>query len=160
MLQNDSVVAICSSDKKVRQAVRKLQQSGFDIDRFSIVTRSVSAGADVADSCNGGEPVKKRIIPAGTTILRIPDIGTVAVEGPLISAIAEGREANTTESEVSLLGAGLQRCGIPRSNVASYETAVKSRNRLVIVQCAAGECVKAKEILAPLKFLDIAVHHV
>lgn len=160
MLQNDSVVAICASDKKVRQAVRKLQQSGFDINRFSIVTRSFPAEAEVADSCNGGEPVKKRAFSAGTTVFSIPDIGTVAVEGPLISAIAEGQEANRPESEVSLLGAGLQRCGIPRSNVISYETAVKSRNRLVIVQCAAGESAKAKEILEPLKVLDIAVHHV
>ncbi len=159
MSKNDSVVAICPGDEKAWQAVRKLQQSGFDIHKLSVVGNSAPAGVDRPGGYNAGDRIRKWGIPSGAAFFSIPGIGPIAVGGPLASAIAQGQEISA-ETELSALGAGLRRCGILRDNVPYYETAVKSKNYLVIVHCMPNEVTRAKEIFDPLKVSDIAVHHV
>jgi hypothetical protein len=159
MTKNDSVVAICPGDDKAWQAVRKLQQSGFDIHKLSVVGNNAPAGVDRPGDYNAGDRIKKRGIPSGATFFSIPGIGPIAVGGPLASAIAQGQEVSAAEAEFSALGAGLRRCGIPRDNVSHYETAVKSDNYLVILHCAPDEVIRAKEIFDPLQVTDLAVHH-
>ncbi len=90
----------------------------------------------------------------------IQHLGSIAIGGPLVAAIAEGQEAGAVEAGFCALGAGLRCCGIPKDNVPHYETAVKSDNFLVIVHCTPDEVIRAKEIFEPLNVVDIAVHHV
>ena len=159
MSNNDSVVAICHSDEKAWQAVRKMQQSGFGIDKLSVVGNSAPAGVDKSGGYKAGDWIKKWDFPSDATLFSIPDIGPLAIGGPLVAAIAEGQEAGSVQAEFSALGAGLWRCGIPRDNVPHYETAVKSDKYLVIVHCTPDEVIRVKEIFEPLQVVDIAVHH-
>ncbi len=46
MSKIETVVAICPGHAKAGQAVRKLQQSGFDIHKLSVVANGAQAGAD------------------------------------------------------------------------------------------------------------------
>jgi hypothetical protein len=159
MSKNDSVVAIFHGNEKAWQAVRKIQQSGFDIHNLTVVGNSAPAGLDKTRDYNAGDWIKKWGFPSDATLYSISDIGPIAIEGPLVTAIAEGQEAGEVEAEFSALGAGLWRCGIPRDNVPQYETAVKSNNYLVIVHCTPDEVIRVKEIFEPLQVVDIAVHH-
>lgn len=160
MFQNDSVVAICQGDEKAWQAVSKIQQSGFDIHKLSVVGNSAPAGVNESGDYYDGDWIKKCGFPSDAALFSIPDNGPFAIGGPLVAAIAEGQEASAVEAEFSVLGAGLWRCGISRHNVPHYETAVKSDNYLVIVHCAPDEVIRVKEIFEPLQVVDTAVHHV
>ena len=159
MSKNDSVVAIFHGNEKAWQAVRKIQQSGFDIHNLTVVGNSAPAGVDKSRDYNAGDWIKKWGFPSDATLFSTSDIGPIAIEGPLVTGIAEGQEAGEVEAEFSALGAGLWRCGIPRDNVPQYETAVKSNNYLVIVHCTPDEVIRVKEIFEPLQVVDIAVHH-
>jgi di/tricarboxylate transporter len=133
MSKTESVVAICHSDEKAWQAVRKMQQSGFDIHNLSVVGNSALAGVDNSRDYNSGDWTKKWGFPSDATSFSFSDIGHIAIGGgPLAAAIAEGQEAGAVEAGFSALGAGLWRCGIPRDNTFHYETAVKSNYYLVV----------------------------
>ena len=159
MSKNDSVVAICHSNEKACQAVRKMQQSGFDIHNLSVVGNSAPAGVDKSGDYNAGDWIKKWGFPSDATLFSISDIGPLAIGGPLVSAIAEGQEAGAVEAEFSALGAGLWRCGIPRDDLPHYETAVKSDNYLVIVHCTPDEVIRVKEIFEPLLNCIVNIQH-
>lgn len=159
MSRNDSVVAICLNHGKAGQAVKKLRQSGFGIQKLSVVANGAKAGVDETGTYNVGAGIQKWEFPSGATFFRIPGIGPIAVGGPLVSTIAQGQEANAAEADFSALGAGLRRCGIPTDNVPHYETAVKSNNYLVIVHCTPDEAAKARQVFMPLNVVDLAVHH-
>ena len=83
MSKNDSVVAICHSDEKAWQAVRKIQQSGFDIHNLTVVGNSAPAGLDKTRDYNAGDWIKKWGFPSDATLFSISDIGPTAIEGPL-----------------------------------------------------------------------------
>ena len=159
MSKNDSVVAICHGNEKAFQAVRRAQQSGFDIHNISVVGNKTPVGVDRPGDYNAEDWIKTWNFPSDATVFSISDIGPLAIGGPLVSAIAEGREAGAVETEFSALGAGLWRCGIPREDLPHYETAVKSDNYLIIVHCRPDEAIRVKKIFEPLQVVDIAVHH-
>ena len=62
-------------------------------------------------------------------------------------------------AHLSALGAGLYSIGIPKDSVLQYETAIKSDKYLVIAHGTADEVAKAKDILAPLDKVEVAIHH-
>jgi len=159
MSRNDSVVAICPGHEEAGQAVRKLLQSGFDLQRLSVVANSALTGAAETGADNAGDLIQKWGFSLGATFFSIPGIGPIAVGGPLVSAIDQEQEAGVAETKFSALGAGLWYCGIPAGNVPHYEAAVKSDNYLVIVHCTPDEVIRTKEIFAPLQVADLAVHH-
>ena len=159
MFKKDSVVAICPGHANAGKVVGKLQQSGIDIQKLSVVGNSAPAGVDKSGEYTAVDWIKKWGFPSNTTLFSISDIGPIAIGGRLVSAIAEGQDAGAAKAELSVLSAGLRHCGIPNSNVHHYETAVKSDNYIVIVHCMPDEVIRVKEILEPLQVVDIAVHH-
>ncbi len=73
MSKNDSVVAICHSDEKSWQAVRKIQQSGFGIHNLSVVGNSAPAGVDKSGDYPAGDWVEKWGFPSNATLFSISD---------------------------------------------------------------------------------------
>ena len=95
----------------------------------------------------------------GSAFFMIPGIGPIVVGGPLVASIVGGLEGAVAIGGLSALGAGLYSIGIPKDSVLQYETALKSDKYLVIAHGTADEVARAKEILAPLDKVEVAIHH-
>ena len=149
---------------QVDQAVKELQKSGYDMKKLSIMGKDYHSVEDVLGYYNTGDRMKKWGkmgtfwgafwgILFGSAFFIIPGIG------PIVSVIVGGLEGTIAVGGLSALGAGLYSIGIPKDSVIKYETAIKSDKYLVIAHGTADEVAKAKEILAPLEKVEIAVHH-
>ena len=163
-------VAICSTHTEADQAIKELQKSGYDMKKLSIVGKDYHTEEDVVGYYNTGDRMKKWGkmgafwgafwgILFGSAFFIIPGIGPIVMGGPLVAAIVAGLEGAITIGGLSALGAGLFSIGIPKDSIIKYETAIKSDKYLVIAHGTADEVAKAKEILAPLEKIEIAVHH-
>lgn len=134
--------------------------------KLSIVGKDYHTEEDVVGYYNTGDRMKKWGkmgafwgILFGSAFFIIPGIGPIVMGGPLVAAIVAGLEGAITIGGLSALGAGLYSIGIPKDSIIKYETAIKSDKYLVIAHGTADEVAKAKEILAPLDKVEIAVHH-
>lgn len=163
-------VAICNTHAEADQAIKELQKSGYDMKKLSIVGKDYHSVEDVVGYYNTGDRMKKWGkmgafwgafwgILFGSAFFIIPGIGPIVMGGPIVAAIVGGLEGAITVGGLSALGAGLYSIGIPKDSVIKYETAIKSDKYLVIAHGTADEVAKAKEILAPLEKVEIAVHH-
>ena len=160
MQKKDLVVAICSSHAEALQTVRRIQQSGFDLKNMSIISRDKTGRHDTRNRLNLADRRNAPWAASGSALLNIPDLGPIAVAGPLLPAIAEELESASPGGPFSALGAGLHNIGIPSINVPRYETAIKADNYLVVAHCTAHETIRAKQLLGPLSVAEFAVHHV
>jgi hypothetical protein len=59
---------MCHSDEKAWQAVKNMQQSGFDIHHLSAVGNSTTARVDKTGDYNAGDWIKKWGFPSDTTL--------------------------------------------------------------------------------------------
>ena len=163
-------VAICNTHVEADQAIKELQKSGYDMKKLSIVGKDYHSEEDVVGYYNAGDRMKKWGkmgafwgafwgILFGSAFFIIPGVGPIVMGGPIVSVIVGCLEGAITVGGLSALGAGLYSIGIPKDSVIKYETAIKSDKYLVIAHGTADEVAKAKEILAPLEKVEIAVHH-
>ncbi len=57
-LKTGSIIAACPSYKEIQNRIKKLQESGFDIKRFSIIGRDPYERRNTICYYNVGEPMK------------------------------------------------------------------------------------------------------
>jgi len=94
----------------------------------------------------------------GSAFFVIPGIGPLLVAGPLVAWIVGALEGVAVVGGVSALGAGLLSMGIPKDSVLRYETAVKTDKLLLVINGAAAEVAKAKEILGTTQPAHLDLH--
>jgi len=158
MSKDKSAVAIYPSHAATEAAVRKLQQSGFDMKKLSIVGRDFHTDAHVVGYYNTGDRMKYwGGVGAfwgwiwgclfGSAFFFVPGIGPLLVAGPLVVCIVGALESAGVVGGVSAIGGGLVSLGIPKNSIPRYETALETDKFVVVAHGSMDEINHAKEIL-------------
>ena len=159
MITNRVVVAAYQSHDEAEAAIKKLRQSGYDMNKLSIVGRDYLTEEHVVGYYNAGDRMKfwgKMGVftggllgfVVGSGFFLIPGIRPLLVAGPLVGMIVGALEGGVVVGGLSALGAGLYGMGIPKDSVLKYETAVKSGKYVLIAHGSDVETVHAREIIS------------
>jgi uncharacterized membrane protein len=155
---NNSAIAIYETHTAAEEAVQKLQRSGFDMKKLSIVGKDYHTEEDVVGYYNTGDRMATWGAYGafwgglwgflfGSAFFLIPGIGPLVVAGPLVSWIVGALEGAAVVGGLSALGAALYSVGIPKDSVLKYETALKADKFLVIAHGTVDEVKHAKQML-------------
>ena len=158
MSNKNSVVAVFASHDKAEDAVRKLQKSGFDMKKLSIVGKDYHTDEHVVGYYNTGDRMMYwgKLgafwggfwgLLFGSAFFWVPGIGPLLVAGPLAAAIIGALENAALVGGLSALGAGLYSLGIPKDSVVEYETALKAGNFVLVAHGTPEDVAKAKSIV-------------
>ncbi|MFK5915232.1 MAG: hypothetical protein QM484_12745 [Woeseiaceae bacterium] len=169
MSNKHSCVAIYKTHPEAEQAIKELENAGFNMKQLSIVGKGYQTEEHALGYYNTGDRVKfwgKQGafwggiwgLLFGSAFFWVPGIGPLAVGGPLVSTLVGGLEGATLTGGLSALGAGLFSIGIPKDSVVKYETAIKSDKFLLIVHGSQNEVERASDILGTNEEAEIAVH--
>ena len=159
MNQNKSIVAVYATSVAVETAIKQLRESGFDMQKLSIVGRDYHSAEHVLGFYNVGERMQAWAksgafwggvwgLLLGSGFFLIPGIGPVLLGGPLVALIVSGLEGAAVVGSLSVLGAGLYSLGIPKDSIVRYESALKIGKFLLIVNGGPVEINLAKDILS------------
>ena len=158
-------------------AVRELKDSGFPMDRVSVVGRDSDRAADIADAGNLGdnnlgdksrqvahdtqadEGAKKGAATGGALggltgllvglgALAIPGIGPVMLSGALATALATAITGGAIGAAAGGLVGALVGLGIPEDRAKVYNDRVSRGDYLVIVDGSEDEVRRAETILS------------
>jgi uncharacterized membrane protein len=158
MKNNSVVVAAYKSHDEAAAAIKELQQSGFDMNKLSIVGRDYLTEEHVVGYYNAGDRMKYwgKIgslwgglwgFLLGSGFFLIPGIGPLLMGGPLVGMIVGALEGGLVVGGLGALGAGLYSLGIPKDSIMKYETALKDGKFVVIAHGSAEETIHGREIL-------------
>jgi len=159
MLKDNSVVAIYPSHVGAEDAIKELQQSGFDMKKLSIVGRDYHTDENVVGYYNTGDRMKVWGktgafwgglwgLLFGSAFFWIPGLGPLFAAGPVVSWIIGALEVAVVAGGLSVIGAALVSLGIPKDSIVQYETAIKVGKYALIVHGTMDETTRAKEILS------------
>ena len=168
--KNNSAVGLFISHQDAENAVKELQQSGYDMKKLSLIGKDYHTEENVVGYYNTGDRIatwgKFGLfwgwvwgILFGSAFFLIPGIGPVMVGGPLVSWILGALETAVVTGSLTALGGALASIGIPNDSVLRYETALKSDKFILIVHGSMQEVEKAKAILLNNKAEEADVHH-
>ena len=158
MSNKNAAIAILNTHVEAENAVKELQNAGFDMKKLSIVGKDYHTEEHVVGYYNTGNRMKAWGkmgafwgslwgVLFGSAFFLIPGIGPLVVAGPLVSAIVGGLEGAVALGGLSALGAGLYSIGIPKDSIIKYETSLKADKFLLVVHGQRDELAKAKDIL-------------
>ena len=125
------VVAIYNSHLEAEQAVKSLQQSGFNMKQLSIVGKDYHTEEHVVGYYNAGDRMKYwgKLgafwgglwgLLFGAAFFWVLGVGPILVGGPLVSAVVGVLEGAVLTGGLSAIGAGLFSLGIPKDSVVNY----------------------------------------
>lgn len=156
--EDNAVVAVYATHTAAETAVKELEQSGFDMEKLSIVGRDYHTEENVVGYYNTGDRMKAwGKVGAfwgglwgflfGSAFFMVPGLGPILVAGPLVGWIVGALEGAIVMGGLSALGAGLFSLGIPEDSIVQYETAIKNDKFVLIVHGSIDDTNNAKAIL-------------
>ncbi len=157
MPNENGVIAIFSTHSQAERAVRKMQQSGFDMKKLSIVGKNYETDEAVLGYYNMGERAsawgKQGAfwgglwgLIVGSAILFVPGVGPVTVAGTFVSALLGGLEGAVLVGGLSAFGAALFSLGVPKNTIVKYEEALKAGEFLVIAHGTNLDLIQARDM--------------
>ena len=169
MSEKNSIVAIFESHDQAEDAVRELQNSGFDMTKLSIVGRDYHTDEHVVGYYNAGDRVmywgKQGAFWGalwgmlfGSAFFLVPGVGPLLVAGPLVTWIVGVLEGAAVMGGLSALGAALASIGIPKNSILQYEASLKAGKFLLILHATPQEVERAKDRLDDTQATAMTVH--
>jgi hypothetical protein len=169
MAEHNAVVGIYTTHTEAEAAVKALQQTGFDMQKLSIVGKDYHTEEHVIGYYTTGDRMQvwgKRGafwggfwgLLFGSGFFFIPGIGPLLVFGPLVSWIIGALEGAVVGGGLSALGAGLYSLGIPTNSIVEYETALKSDQFLVMAYGTRDEVAQAQRLLEAAGAAQVAAY--
>ena len=170
-MKENTAIAIFNSHHAAEEAVRQLQNEGFDMKKLSIIGKDYETEDQVVGFYNTGDRVKYWGkmgafwgglwgMLFGAALFWVPGIGLLAIGGPIVSWLIGALEGAVVVAGVSALGAALYSIGIPKDSIVSYETALKGGKFLLVAHGTTDDVNRAKELLQASGADDLTVHHV
>jgi hypothetical protein len=167
--EKNSVVAIFESHERAEDAIRELQQGGFDMKKLSIIGKDYHTEENVVGYYTTGDRMMYwgKLgalwggfwgILFGSAFFWLPGVGTVLVAGPLVVWIVGALESAAVVGGFSALGAALYSAGIPKNSVVQYEAHVKNGKLLLLLHGTPEEVEHAKELLDQTDASSATVH--
>jgi hypothetical protein len=167
--KQSSAVAIYNTHTDAEAAVEELQTAGIDMKLLSIVGKDYRTEDHVVGYYKTGERLKYwgklgafwgEIwgLLEGEAFFWMPGVGPILVGGPLVSSIVGALEGAKVHPGLTALGSALHAMGMPKTNVISYESALKANKFLLVVHGTNGEASKASEILRKTEAIELTSH--
>lgn len=158
MSQENATVAIYEVHTAAEEAIKRLRNSGFDMQKVSVAGRDYHTGNQIVGYYNGDGGMRYwgKLgsfwgtlwgLLHGWAFFSIPGIGPVLVAGPLAGWIVSALGNAEIFGGLTAFGAGLYSIGISRDEVLGCEGALRAGKYLVLAHGAAGEVSRAKETL-------------
>lgn len=165
----NSVVAVFESHNQAEDAIRKLQEDGFDMKNLSIVGKDYHTEEHVVGYYTTGDRMlywgKAGAfwggfwgLLLGSAFFWVPGVGQLLVGGPLVLWIIGALEEAAVVGGLGALGAALYSIGIPRNSVVEYESEVKNGRFLLVAHGTTDEVARAKETLHQARARTTAIH--
>jgi heat induced stress protein YflT len=159
MLDKNSVVAMFDRHPQAEEAVKQLQEAGFDMKKLSIVGKEYHTEENVVGYYTTGERMKHWGrngafwggmwgLLFGSAFFMIPGIGPLVAAGPIVAWIVGALEGAAVVGGLSAIGAGLYSIGIPKKSILQYETSLKAGSFMLMVHGTLDEVTRAKAILS------------
>ena len=169
MPKTNSVVAVFKSHDQAEEAIRELQEDGFDMKKLSIVGKDYHTEEHAVGYYNTGDRMlywgKAGAfwggfwgLLLGSAFFWVPGIGQLLVAGPIVAWIVGALEEAVLVGGLGALGAALFSIGIPKNSVVQYETEVKNGKLLLVAHGTADEVERAKELLHRTRAKSTTVH--
>jgi BON domain len=166
-------VGVFSRREDAESALHELKNSGFPMDRVSVIAQDSGtiAGAEVTENIgnladegaktgavSGGAVGSLTGLLVGLGTLAIPGIGPIMLAGATATALATTLAGGAIGSAVGSLLGGLIGLGIPEAEAKSYNSRVESGHYMVIVDGSDAEIAHAEMILMGKGIEDYAVY--
>jgi uncharacterized membrane protein len=159
MLERNSVVAMFDRHPQAEEAVKQLQEAGFDMQKLSIVGKEYHTEENVVGYYTTGERMKHWGrngafwggiwgLLFGSAFFMIPGIGPLVVAGPIVGWVVGALEGAAIVGGLSAIGAGLYSIGIPKNSILQYETSLKAGKFMLVIHGTQDEVIRAKAILS------------
>ncbi|WP_407311603.1 general stress protein [Desulfosporosinus sp. SB140] len=169
MSKGNSVVSVFNTHQEAEDAIKELQQAGFDMKKLSVIGKDYHTDEHVVGYYNTGDRVKYwGKLGAfwgglwgflfGSAFFFIPGIGPIVVGGPLVTWIIGVLEGAALAGGLSAFGAALYSLGIPKDSILKYETSLRADKFLVILHGTIEELEKAKKILETANCDEATLH--
>jgi uncharacterized membrane protein len=158
MKDEKAMVALYDSHQQAEEAVKKLQKSGYDMKRLSIVGKDYHTNESVVGYYNIGDRMKKWGgigafwgglwgLLFGSAFFMIPGVGPLLIAGPFVSSLVGALEGAVTVGGLSAVGAALSGLGVPKDSILEYETELKAGKFMLLAHGTEAEVEKARETL-------------
>lgn len=166
---NNSVVATFNTHTETEEAVKKLQQGGFDLKKLSIVGKDDNAEEHVVGYYNTRDHIKYwgelgafwgnlwKLL-SDSAVFFIPGLGPVVIAGPLITWITRAIEGVLVVGGLSVIGAAFYSVGIPKDSILRYEESLKANKFILVFHDRNEEVEKVCAILRTCKATETNVH--
>ena len=169
MLDKNSVVAIFDRHNQAEEAVKQLQEFGFDMKTLSIVGKGYHSEENVIGYYTAGDRMKYWGANGafwgglwgllfGSALFVIPGIGPLVAAGPLVAWMVAALEGAAVVGGFSALGAGLYSIGIPKKSILLYEASLKAGKFMLVVHGTSGEVAHAQAILSTSGASEVQLH--
>jgi uncharacterized membrane protein len=169
MLEKNSVIAMFDRHIQAEEAVKQLQQTGFDMKKLSIVGKEYHSEENVVGYYTTGERMKHWGrngafwggmwgLLFGSAFFMIPGIGPLVVAGPIVGWIVGALEGAAIVGGLSAIGAGLYSIGIPKKSILQYETSLKAGNFMLVAHGTPDEVIRARTILTTSGASETQLH--
>jgi hypothetical protein len=162
---DSTVVAVFESLDEATEAIKRLGDEGFPVDRISIVGQGLESEVRVHGFVTTGDVAKSGArfgavfgglfgLLAGAAFLAIPGVGPLIILGPLAGAVVGAAEGAAATGIVgAVLGYFLEKDRIPK-----YSQHLKAGRYLVLVHGSQEEAARAQEILRSAGSSEVSQH--
>jgi hypothetical protein len=167
MSQEGAVVGVYVQVDAAEDAVRKLGEGAFPLERVSVIARDLGSEKKVhgfVTSCNG---VRRRPwagglcgLLVGVAFLWLPGVGPLVVAGSLAARFLGGLEGAVAGAGVAGFLGWLTPLGLSERHIRRYEERVRAGRYLVLAHGSAAEIKKARRILKGTGPAELNVHSV
>ncbi len=159
MQTETSPFLIFDTHSQAEDAIHKLDRSGFDVKKLSLVGKGYHSEEHPVGFFTKGDKIKAwgstgafwggiwglLFAPA---VFFLPGLGLVALAGPLVAALVGALEGAAVVGGVSALGAALMEIGVSKEHAIRYETAVKVDKYVLMVHGGAEELTRVRDVLS------------
>lgn len=158
----DSAVVIYETHELADQAVKVLQQAGFEMKNISVIGKGLSTEEHPTGYYSLGTQMKVfggigaswgalwggfLGLLYGAGFFLIPGLGPILAAGPLVAILVGVLEGGVAVGGITALGVALVNIGVPQHRVAQYEAAVKAGQYVVVIHGSGEEIQRAKNAI-------------
>jgi hypothetical protein len=163
--QHDSIVAVYASHASAEVAVRALADSGFDMQKLSIIGRDYTTEEGVVGFYNAGDRMKAWAKTGafwgglwgtlfGSALFVVPGLGPLFAAGPLVGRIVGALEGAAIGGGMGAVGAGLYSIGIPKDSIPVFKRQLKGGKFILIAHGSCSDIEISRSILADAEHMS------
>jgi len=164
MTNDKAMVAIYDDHDLAEEAVKKLQNTGFDVSKLSIVGKDYHTDEKVLGYYNMGDRMVNWGVRGafwgsiwgilvGSAFFVIPGIGPLVIAGSFVSTLVGALEGAAIAGGLSALGGALASLGIPKDSILTYETDIRAGKFMLLAYGTKEEAENAREILGMSNYM-------